>query len=142
MKKTISDYPAPPKRTKLPSPQGTVVVNAISYLTPNTAQLILSQVSAQSSRVKPGNHRPFRAGKEHAATCRLMVGLAIPNAGEIRLDGSPIHHSDPAQLGRHVGFLPQDVELFTGSVRDNIARMQAVDDEAVVKRQCSPVRTR
>ena len=68
--------------------------------------------------------------------------LAIPNAGEIRLDGSPIHHWDPAQLGRRVGFLPQDVELFTGSVRDNIARMQAVDDEAVVKRQCSPVRTR
>ena len=62
-----------------------------------------------------------------------MVGLAIPNVGEIRLDGSPIHHWDPAQLGRHVGFLPQDVELFTGSVRDNIARMQAVDDEAVVK---------
>jgi len=62
----------------------------------------------------------------------LMVGLAIPNVGEIRLDGSPIHHWDPAQFGRHVGFLPQDVELFAGSVRDNIARMQFVDDEVVV----------
>src|SRR5262245_45366232 len=51
LKKTISDYPAPPKRTKLPSPKGTVAVNAISYLTPNTAQLILSQVSCA---VEPG----------------------------------------------------------------------------------------
>ena len=132
LKKTISDYPAPPKRTKLPSPKGTVIVNAISYLTPNTAQLILSQVSCA---VEPGEALaiigPSGAGK--STLCRLMVGLAIPNVGEIRLDGSPIHHWDPALLGRHVGFLPQDVELFTGSVRDNIARMQAVDDEAVVK---------
>jgi ABC-type protease/lipase transport system fused ATPase/permease subunit len=63
----------------------------------------------------------------------LMVGLAIPNVGEIQLNGSPIHHWDSAQFGQHVGFLPQDVELFAGSVRDNIARMQSVDDEAVVK---------
>ena len=132
LKKTISDYPAPHKRTRLPAPKGTVVVDAINYLTPNTAQLILSQVSCA---VEPGEALaiigPSGAGK--STLCRLMVGLAIPNAGEIRLDGSPIHHWDPAQLGRHVGFLPQDVELFTGSVRDNIARMQAVDDEAVVK---------
>jgi ABC-type protease/lipase transport system fused ATPase/permease subunit len=74
---------------------------------------------------------PSGAGK--STLCRLMVGLAIPNVGEIRLDGSPIHHWDPEQFGRHIGYLPQDVELFTGSVRDNIARMQAVDDEAVVK---------
>jgi ABC-type protease/lipase transport system fused ATPase/permease subunit len=108
-----------------------VVVDAISYLTPKTAQLILSQVSCD---IEPGEVLaiigPSGAGK--STLCRLMVGLAIPNVGEIRLDGSPIHHWDPAQFGRHVGFLPQDVELFTGSVRDNIARMQSVDDEAVV----------
>ena len=132
LKKTISDYPAPLKRTRLPAPKGTVVVDAISYLTPNTAQLILSQVSCA---VEPGEALaiigPSGAGK--STLCRLMVGLAIPNVGEIRLDGSPVHHWDPAQFGRHVGFLPQDVELFAGSVRDNIARMQVVDDEAVVK---------
>jgi PrtD family type I secretion system ABC transporter len=131
LKKTIGDYPAPLKRTRLPAPRGRVVVDAISYLTPNTAQLILSQVSCD---VEPGEVLaiigPSGAGK--STLCRLMVGLAIPNVGEIRLDGSPIHHWDPAQFGRHIGFLPQDVELFTGSVRDNIARMQSVDDEAVV----------
>src|SRR4029450_13867166 len=129
LKKTIGDYPSPLKRTRLPAPRGRVVVDAVSYLTPNTAQLILSQVSCD---VEPGELLaiigPSGAGK--STLCRLMVGLAIPNVGEIRLDGSPIHHWDPAQFGRHVGFLPQDVELFAGSVRDNIARMQSVDDEA------------
>ena len=96
------------------------------------------QLSSSSARSLAQSNRakllaiigPSGAGK--STLCRLMVGLAIPNVGEIRLDGSPIHHWDPAQFGRHVGFLPQDVELFAGSVRDNIARMQSVDDEAVV----------
>src|SRR5215472_8659541 len=131
LKKTIGNYPAPLKRTRLPAPRGRVVVDQISYLTPNAAQLILNQVSCD---VEPGEVLaiigPSGAGK--STLCRLLVGLAIPNVGEIRLDGSPIHHWDPAQFGRHVGFLPQDVELFAGSVRDNIARMQSVDDEAVV----------
>jgi ABC-type protease/lipase transport system fused ATPase/permease subunit len=62
-----------------------------------------------------------------------MVGLAIPDVGEIRLDGSPVHHWDSEQIGQHIGFLPQDVELFTGTVRENIARMQVANDEAILK---------
>src|SRR5262249_11471101 len=85
LKKTIGDYPAPLKRTRLPAPQGRVIVDKISYLTPNTAQLILSQVSCD---VEPGEVLaiigPSGAGK--STLCRLLVGLAIPNVGEIRLD--------------------------------------------------------
>src|SRR5882757_254120 len=132
LKKAIEEHPAPPRRTKLPVPDGRVVVEGVSYLTPNTAQLIISEVSCA---VEPGEALaiigPSGAGK--STLCRLMVGLALPNVGEIRLDGSPIHHWDGEQIGRHIGFLPQDVELFTGSVRDNIARMQVAGDEAVVK---------
>ena len=109
-----------------------MVVEGVSYLTPNTAQLIVSEVSCA---VDPGEALavigPSGAGK--STLCRLMVGLAVPNVGEIRLDGSPIHHWDGEQVGRHIGFLPQDVELFAGSVRDNIGRMQVVEDEAIVK---------
>jgi ATP-binding cassette subfamily C protein/ATP-binding cassette subfamily C exporter for protease/lipase/ATP-binding cassette subfamily C protein EexD len=123
--------PPAPRRTRLPRPEGRVTVDAVSYLTPNTASLILSDVSCV---VEPGEVLaivgPSGAGK--STLCRLMVGLAVPNVGYIRLDGSPIHHWDPEQIGQHVGFLPQDVELFAGTVRDNIGRMQRVEDEAIV----------
>jgi ATP-binding cassette subfamily C protein/ATP-binding cassette subfamily C exporter for protease/lipase/ATP-binding cassette subfamily C protein EexD len=132
LKKAIEDHPPPFRRTRLPVPDGRVVVESVSYLTPNTAQLIISDVSCA---VDPGEALaiigPSGAGK--STLCRMLVGLAIPNVGEIRIDGSQIHHWDGEQIGRHVGFLPQDVELFAGSVRDNIARMQVVDDEAIVK---------
>jgi ATP-binding cassette subfamily C protein/ATP-binding cassette subfamily C exporter for protease/lipase/ATP-binding cassette subfamily C protein EexD len=132
LKMAIEDHPAPPRRTTLPSPDGRVVVEGVSYLTPNTAQLIISEVSCA---VEPGEALaiigPSGAGK--STLCRLMVGLAVPNVGEIRLDGSQIHHWDGQQIGQHIGFLPQDVELFAGTVRDNIARMQLVDDQAIVK---------
>ena len=131
LQQAIADNPPPPPRTRLPEPQGNLSVEAVSYLTPNTAKLVLSDVSCS---VAPGEVvaiiGPSGAGK--STLCRLMVGLALPNVGHIRLDGSPIHHWDSEQIARHVGFLPQDVELFAGSVRDNIARMQEADDEAVV----------
>jgi ATP-binding cassette subfamily C protein/ATP-binding cassette subfamily C exporter for protease/lipase/ATP-binding cassette subfamily C protein EexD len=114
LKKAIEENPRPPRRTMLPPPSGRVVVEDVSYLTPNGAQLIISEVSCA---VEPGEALaiigPSGAGK--STLCRLIVGLAIPNVGEIRLDGSQIHHWDSEQIGR------------------NIARMQVVDDEAIVK---------
>ncbi|HZB55293.1 MAG TPA: type I secretion system permease/ATPase [Reyranella sp.] len=131
LKTAIVQNPAPPPRTRLPAPRGKLSVEAVSYLVPNGAKLVLSDISCS---VEPGEVLavigPSGAGK--STLCRLMVGLALPNVGQVRLDGSPIHHWDSEQIGRHVGFLPQDVELFAGSVRDNIARMQAAEDEAVV----------
>jgi ATP-binding cassette subfamily C protein/ATP-binding cassette subfamily C exporter for protease/lipase/ATP-binding cassette subfamily C protein EexD len=132
LKKAIEENPAPGKRTMLPTPKGKVVVEGVSYITPNTSQLIISKVSCA---VEPGQALaiigPSGAGK--STLCRLMVGLTIPTVGEIRIDGSQVHHWDSEQIGRHIGFLPQDVELFTGTVRDNIARMQVATDEAIVK---------
>jgi len=132
LKKAIHENPPPPPRTLLPSPRGRLAVQNVTYLTPNTGQIIISQVSYA---VEPGEALaiigPSGAGK--STLCRLMVGLVLPKVGEIRLDGSPIHHWDGDQLGRHIGFLPQDVELFAGTVGDNIARMQEVDDAAILK---------
>ena len=131
LRQAIAENPPPPPRTRLPAPQGNLSVEAVSYLTPNTAKLVLSDISCS---IAPGEVLaiigPSGAGK--STLCRLMVGLALPNVGHIRLDGSPIHHWDSEQIGQHLGFLPQDVELFAGSVRDNIARMQQADDEAIV----------
>jgi ATP-binding cassette subfamily C protein/ATP-binding cassette subfamily C exporter for protease/lipase/ATP-binding cassette subfamily C protein EexD len=132
LKKTIEDYPAEPARMRLPTPVGEVVVDNVTYLTPNTGQVILSKVSFC---IKPREALaiigPSGAGK--STLCRLLVGLDTPTVGEIRLDDSQIHHWDATQVGRYIGFLPQNVEVFTGSVRDNISRMQDVVDEDVLQ---------
>jgi ATP-binding cassette subfamily C protein/ATP-binding cassette subfamily C exporter for protease/lipase/ATP-binding cassette subfamily C protein EexD len=132
LKKTIEDYPEEPVRTQLPDPTGWLAVEQVSYVAAKTGQPILNQVSLS---IKPGEGvaiiGPSGAGK--STLCRLIVGLDRPNAGEIRLDGSQIHHWDPVQIGRDVGFLPQDVDVFAGTVRENIARMQDADDDEVLQ---------
>jgi ATP-binding cassette subfamily C protein/ATP-binding cassette subfamily C exporter for protease/lipase/ATP-binding cassette subfamily C protein EexD len=62
----------------------------------------------------------------------LLVGLLQPNSGEVRFDGAEIGQWDPEQLGSFVGYLPQDIELFAGSVGDNIARMGKSSDEDII----------
>jgi PrtD family type I secretion system ABC transporter len=131
LKKAIEEHPAPPRRTTLPAPGGSVEVDGVSYLTPNTAQLIISTVScAVASGEALAIIGPSGAGK--STLCRLMVGLALPNVGEIRLDGSPIHHWDSEQIGRHIGFLPQGGD----------ARPCARDDPAFSARLRHPHRRR
>src|SRR5262249_18550803 len=133
LKKAIEEHPQPLERTRLPAPTGRLAVDQVTFVAPNTDTPILNKVSFS---VEPGEVLaiigPSGAGK--STLCRLLVGLAVPNVGEVRLDGSQIHHWEPAQLGTHIGYLPQDVELFTGSVRDNIARMttSATDEEILI----------
>jgi PrtD family type I secretion system ABC transporter len=133
LKTAISEYPPPPERTRLPTPVGRLAADQVTFVAPNTDTIILSKVSFS---VEPGEVLaiigPSGAGK--STLCRLLVGLATPNVGEIRLDGSQVHHWDPVQLGSHLGYLPQDVELFTGTVRDNIARMKEnAGDEKILE---------
>ena len=130
LKARLNDHVADPERIKLPPPKGHLVVQNVWFKMRET--IVLRGVSFE---VKPGQSvaviGPSAAGK--STLCRLIVGIAPPTGGEIRLDGSVITHWDPVQLGRHIGYVPQDVELFSGSVAENIARMGAVDDEAVVE---------
>jgi ABC-type protease/lipase transport system fused ATPase/permease subunit len=74
---------------------------------------------------------PSASGK--TTLVRLMLGIWKPQSGVIRLDGADIANWDRDALGQHVGYLPQDVELFTGTVAENIARLAAVDSHKVVE---------
>ncbi|MCA8932456.1 MAG: ATP-binding cassette domain-containing protein, partial [Rhodospirillaceae bacterium] len=73
---------------------------------------------------------PSASGK--TTLCRILVGAWQPFQGKIRLDGGELRHWDPAVLGPQIGYLPQDVELFADSVRNNIARFDPEADDAAV----------
>jgi ATP-binding cassette subfamily C protein len=73
---------------------------------------------------------PSAAGKSSLA--RVLVGVWPALRGAVRLDGSDLAHWNVEELGRYIGYLPQDVELFAGTVAQNIARFQAIDTEAVI----------
>jgi PrtD family type I secretion system ABC transporter len=116
----------------LPPPKGEVVFSNVYTNPPSGEKPILS---AANFRIAPGTTLgitgPSAAGKSTIA--RLMVGVWHPSAGEVRLDGATLDQWDSRLLGQHVGFLPQDVELFAGTVAENIARFDELDPDAVVE---------
>ncbi|SDE41057.1 type I secretion system permease/ATPase [Belnapia rosea] len=124
--------PEEPVRTRLPAPEGVLTLRNVSFAAPGSRVPILRSVSFEAV---PGEVLavigPSAGGK--STLCRLLVGIAEPSSGEVRLDGSELRHWNAEELGQHIGYLPQDVELFSGTIRDNIARMSEAEDEAVVE---------
>jgi len=118
-------------RTVLPDPQGQLTVEDVSFAPPGTSKPILKRINFQ---VGPGQVvgivGPSAAGK--SMLCRLITGVWVPQSGAVRLDGAEIDHWNREQLASALGYLPQDVELFSGSVKDNIARMGMAEDETVI----------
>jgi ABC-type protease/lipase transport system fused ATPase/permease subunit len=73
---------------------------------------------------------PSAAGKSSLA--RVLVGVWQTSIGKVRVDGAELNHWDPEKLGKHIGYLPQDVELFSGSIAENIARFGNQDEEKII----------
>ncbi|HEY8572917.1 type I secretion system permease/ATPase [Phenylobacterium sp.] len=121
-----------PDAMTLPPPAGALAAEGLVYRTTLAAPLILKGLSfglpAGETLAVVG---PSGAGKSTLA--RLMVGAIPPTAGLVRLDGADVFALPRAYVSRHVGYLPQDVELFGGSVAENIARLGEIDAEAVVE---------
>lgn len=103
-----------------------------SFAYPGSSRVALRGVSFE---LEPGEALaivgPSAAGK--STLVRLLLGLQRPSGGKIRLDGAEVLGWDREQFGRHVGYLPQDVKLFAGTVADNIARLTRAAPEAVVE---------
>jgi ATP-binding cassette subfamily C protein EexD len=119
-------------RTSLPAPEGHLRLEAVVFAPPGVKEAMIKNVSFELAAGETvAMIGPSAAGKTTLA--RLIVGNWQPQRGNVRLDGADISSWEPDELGPHVGYLPQDIELFAGTVRDNIARMGGGDDAAVIE---------
>jgi PrtD family type I secretion system ABC transporter len=121
-----------PERMKLPAPTGRLHASGLVFRPPRSERMILSGVSLS---LEPGEAMAIvgSSGAGKSTLVRLLTGLWQPNAGVVRLDGVDLAQWDREELGPWLGYVPQDVELFAGTVADNIARLGAVNAEAVVR---------
>ena len=113
------------------APRGALTLRDVVATAPGRAQPILKGVS---TAVEPGTVTvvlgPSGSGKSTLARC--MMGIWPGVSGEVLLDGLPIGGWDRDELGPYLGYLPQDIELFEGSIAENIARFGAVDSGKVI----------
>ena len=120
------------KASFLTQPKGHIEISNLYYQVPGGQKAFIVNINMD---IQPGEIialiGPSGAGKSTLA--RLMLGLWEPSNGYVKLDESQVDKCDHAELGRYVGYCPQTISLLTGTVRDNISRMQEASDEAVVQ---------
>lgn len=119
-------------RVSLPRPKGGLAFENVFYVPPGSSEPVLNAVTFQ---LKPGENcavvGPSGAGK--STLCRLAVGAWKPTKGHVRLDGADVFAWDSEDLGPHIGYLPQQVELLPGTVAQNIARFGEMDGKALIR---------
>ncbi len=119
----LAFFPARAAPMALEAPQNSIAVEGVSAAPPGDQKIVVQDIS---SRCKPaaglGIIGPSASGKSSLA--RLLVGVWKPIRGKIRLDGAALDQWTPEALGKHIGYLPQDVELLAGTIAQNIARFE------------------
>ena len=122
---------AEPKRMLLPPPEGHVLVENLVVSAPGSKTPILKNIGfAVPAGTVVGIIGPSASGKSTLA--RALLGVWAPQHGVVRLDGADINNWDKQELGPYVGYLPQDIELFEGSISENIARFGEIDSDKVI----------
>lgn len=122
----LSSSTAPRNPMPLPAPEGQLAVEGVVAAAPGSAEPVIRGVSFS---LQPGEMLmligPSAAGK--TALARVLMGVWEASAGKVRLDGADLHGWNKEALGPHLGYLPQSVELFDGTLAENIARFGDVD---------------
>ncbi len=127
----LSRVPPEPPRTALPRPRAILDVQSLSVVPPGETQAVLRGVTFQLGEGQAlGIIGPSGAGKSTLA--RAIIGVWRPAAGKIRLDGAALDQYDPDVLGGYIGYLPQRVTLFEGTIAENIARLHPKADSAKI----------
>lgn len=127
----LSQQPTDQPRTALPRPRAMLNINSLTVVPPGASQAVLRMVSFN---VEPGQAvgiiGPSGSGKSTLA--RALIGVWRPAGGTIRLDGATLDQYEPDVLGSYIGYLPQRVTLFDGTIADNIARLAEQPDPAKI----------
>jgi ATP-binding cassette subfamily C exporter for protease/lipase len=128
----LQEFPARPPAMPLPRPSGRLSVEGAFACAPGSSLPILRGVTFS---LAPGEALgvigPSASGKSTLA--RLLVGIWPVQAGKVRLDGADVFQWNKEELGPWLGYLPQDVEIFEGSIAENIARFSPLDGDAVIQ---------
>ena len=131
LREQIGSVDSDEPKTILPRPKSSLEVVGLSVAAPSSDRILLSGIDfSLRAGSSVGIIGPSGAGKSTLA--RALVGILPPLKGSVRLDGADLSQWQPDQFGRHVGYLPQDVELFDGTVAENIARLASQPDSDAV----------
>lgn len=127
----LGTIPEETPRTQLPKPKARLVAHQVTVVPPGEKQPALRMISFD---VKPGQAVGVigTSGAGKSTLARVLTGVWQPAGGKIRLDGAALDQYDPDVLGQHIGYLPQRVQLFDGTIKENIARMAMQPDDALV----------
>ncbi len=118
------------EKLRLPRPEGRLNVERLLYVPAGTKQVVLNGLTFG---LNPGDSLAVigNSGAGKTTLGKMLVGSILPTSGNVRLDLMDLRNWDDRQLGENIGYLPQDVQLFPGSIKNNIARMRegASDDD-------------
>ncbi|SDY55024.1 type I secretion system permease/ATPase [Nitrosomonas sp. Nm33] len=129
--KLLEENPDRQSGMALPKPNGVVSVENIMAAPPGSKVPVIKGLAfAIAAGEVLGVIGPSGSGKSTLA--RLLVGVWPANAGKVRLDGADVYQWNKDELGPHIGYLPQDIELFAGTISENIARFGEIDSEKVI----------
>jgi PrtD family type I secretion system ABC transporter len=127
----LDKIPADPPRLALPRPEHSLAVEAVSVVPPGTNRIVVQDVAFQLKAGQGlGIIGPSASGKSSLA--RSIVGVWTAVRGGVRIDGAALDQWSSEALGPHIGYLPQDMELFAGTVADNIARFEPLPSSPAI----------